>query len=235
MAADIYPLSASRALQWMRCPAREYWKQQNEMPEEDRPVAILVGDMVHANITGHQYTPPTRVIYDRYTRNFSEAKRQVEYLTEAVRNMIELHDLSIVNKEQPVKAQVRYKGIEAQVSGVYDLICERDGVKYLVDLKTGVGQPWSAWVQLALYLWLIKHSKDAPYVDKAAVIFGNRVKLTAAYFDQDADGLILVAERVIKHYLMICESGCYPPVPSAMNCARCPNTECAVRAVKDDE
>ena len=149
--------SVSRILE---CSYRYAYERKNPVGfvSSGEDVALVFGNMVHGQITGHEYTVPRLIRYDDRTKTRRDLDRQVR---QAVRDLGRVvGDLNVSDSEVHLESKVRYKRLWGDmllsVSGTIDLLCwGADGRHDVVDLKTGWGHLEKSFTQLSVYCCLL--------------------------------------------------------------------------------
>ena len=237
-AIDRLEIHASGVTAWQACPARERFKQKNKVPPtfiEDH-VGSVVGNMVHAKVTGHEYTVPKTMTFDTSTPSLAEAKRQADRMAEIVFHFFELNGIEVLKSEVPLYCVSEYNKVQARIMGKIDLLCSRAGEKFILDLKTGKNKPGNVYTQLAMYAYLVAHSNVIDEIHTAGVLWVSRKKTPAfeLYQEKPAKPLVGVAAASIKELVLFKISDTYPYNPSTIACAHCPHKHCPAKLDKAD-
>ena len=232
-AIDSIEVHASKVGSWLACPARERFKQKNKakaiVPENH--VGQVIGDLVHAKVTGHEHEMPKTITFDSKTPSLSEALRQADRMADLVLTWIGREKIEVVGSEIKLFCESEYNKVRVKVFGGIDLLCKKDEDLFIIDLKTGVSKPADVFIQLAMYCYLVRYSKKINAVSKAAVLWVSRKQSPqiGAYDEKSEESLFPVALAAIKNLVLYKIADTYPYSPSLLTCLRCPHKHCPAR------
>jgi len=176
----------SKAWLWGECMARARLEMEDEAEAGDSDnsestVAEWVGNRVHAEITGHIFRTPKRILYDSVTRTEREADRQVEAMVDLAWKLLKEHRLEIVEREVYMSIVANKGGHRYVLEGTTDMVVrDKDGHRFLLDLKTGARKPVNVWLQVGLYFWMWESTakaRKAEPVHGAGVFWIRRPKM----------------------------------------------------------
>ena len=228
----VIKLSASSVGKWLKCPAKvKFQEKMTGVSGGEVHIGSLIGNMVHALITGHKYKEPDNlVLFDSKTPTMSEAERQAERMAESVNGFIERNEIKIVDTEKPVYVSTTYNNVQVNLFGKIDLLCTKGDEVIIIDLKTGVNKPSSVFVQLGFYSYICYLSEQVE-VDSVAVIWVRRTKDPSVELVQKvkASKVNAIASAAIKQIVLMQIANCYPYAPSLMTCSTCPHKKCPAR------
>ena len=227
-------LHPSKMPDWLACSERAAYEEQKQLsqdiPRDGIPVRQVVGNAVHAAVSGVDYHLPARIEFDATTRTIGEMERQVASMAGTVVAEIERQGLVFEAVEQAMTRNYRIGDILLRVTGRVDLRCsDPEGTTVIVDIKTGVSPPARVWPQMSIYglqervecdlavLW-VQRPKGA--AQPKAPIF---VRKSASLLKDAAAGYLRMRAYFQKHGTT--------PSPSAMTCRDCPVEGCEVRAI----
>ena len=225
----IIELHASRGVDWLTCAKRTAWEQEHVVggdPEETH-VGVVVGNQVGHAITGHEHDEPLKVVYDEVTRSEKEQVRQTADMIQAARDGIEAAGWVIEEKEYPMEKAARYRDGVVVVRGTADMVVrDPDGLRWIVDLKTGKRKPDGVFVQVALYCFLWRETRPDDALAGGGVLWVERRKLSKKVCEPEmatrsTEDLAKPAEEVIKYMANVAVTGAVAS-PSIIGCARCP-------------
>ena len=226
-------LRPSSAKNWYSCSHMAAHHAAYPPDTKYQHVGAVVGDRVHARITGHTYEEPQFIEFDEITRNQREIDREVDNIVEAVEKEMVKHKLVPEEKEISLETTIAVGQVEIKVQGALDAFCrsQEDQRFYIVDIKTGKVRPGKAFLQLALYAWLWEHCRSDKPAGFAGYLYVSRGKhnYPETVFRAVSD-LLPIAEDAIRHRAMIEQYGTLRN--PGMHCRQCPVRDgCAVREV----
>lgn len=225
-------LRASAAPGWMTCSARqEAIEEQQRDPQRPMHVGALVGNRVHAAVTGHMFDEPARVQYDEVTQTASEASRQSKAYSEEIKDFLAAESAQIIETEIPLAHSFSVGEVEVQVKGTVDMLLRhhQKNVDVLCDVKVGKMAPDAAIVQIAVYCLLWAHVRPEHEIIHAAVLWRKRGGEGLQYRKSKPFGdMLILGEDVVRRMARIASDGA-SPTPSRDACATCPKTDCPAR------
>ena len=224
------PPRPSQAKNWQACSKMAAYHALRPIDDSTTHVGAYVGNLVHAKLTGHEYTEPQFVVFDEITRNRQEAERQALALLATAKVALYDHELEVDIKEVSMKRTVTVGEADVTVEGTLDLVCRQVRGKSLalLDFKTGRRPPASVFVQIALYAWL--WNSRAEWADMAGYLYVHRVRQGRPKPElvlRPVVDLLTVAEDIIRQYAL---TAIYGTVASpGAHCAYCYAPDCAAR------
>ena len=215
-------LNASAAPQWLQCARRADFDQRDTFREpEGQPVHLVLGNLVHQQITGVGDDMPRLIRYDRLTPSERELHRQVADMVTMVRRVL-AQGYTVLDTERRFELEVVIGEVLVVVVGKPDLIAQRgDGRRVFLDLKTGALTPRGALAQMAIYAWAgIESGHDLAEV---TIIHCPRGGRDWEPITRPAKELAAEAMPIIRHVARSAEV----PLPGpGIHCEKCRNFSC---------
>ena len=228
----VLKLSASSISNWLTCPAKIKFKEKlASQGGGDVHIGTIIGNMVHAMVTGHEYKEKDNlIIFDSQTPTMTEAERQAERMADSVQSFIQRHEIEIIASEREIFRKINYNNVEVNLFGKIDLLCKKDDEVMIIDLKTGVNKPSNVFVQLATYSYICSMGNELD-VDSVGVIWVKRAKDPCIELVQKVmcSAVDTVASSAIKQIVLMKIADVYPYSPNMMNCSSCPHKKCPAR------
>lgn len=231
-----FSLRASSIPLWLGCSKRaesEYLAKKSEPCDQEEgvsPVARLAGSLTHKLVTGHKTTCPDdlRISFDKITQAKPQLDAHIKSMAARAKNWLEQEGFETVSGEEQMLVKVPFPGLELTLTGSYDMIVAKEGMRYLLDLKTG-NKPDYSFPQLAIYTYLYNHIHEDKKVDFGGLLWVKRGSSAPALADiRSAESLTLAAQDIIKHLGGVLLNGSSSS-PSSFWCANCPSP-CALRS-----
>ena len=213
-------------------------------PVDPRPihakhVSIEFGNRVHALLTGHDFEPAKRIIFDEFTPTQRKMDYQVADATmEATISLTELGG-NVIRREAPLSARVSALGVQVLVTCTIDLVVEWAGTDTvdLFDLKTGRMDQRSSFAQMAICAFLA--AEAGWHVRDVVLLHVPRAKTLPASHDQashlyrrPAAPLVEEARSIIRLVALAAQG---PIAVPGVHCGRCEVTSCIYNPENDDE
>ena len=102
-------IHASAVSRWLSCPQSARHSELNRgKPKKSMPVGQLLGNQVHNEITGHEYTEPNRVIYDDGTPSSADIPKHKESMVKCLREAIEELGLTVEKTEVSMEVHLQF-------------------------------------------------------------------------------------------------------------------------------
>ena len=249
-------IHASSVHRWLSCPQQMIYESlhADDSIREYRHVGAVVGDMVHAKVTGfNPQEDPRPIMYDHQTRNMSEAKRQSKNIAAELIAYMDAKGIDIVAKEKVMAARMRLgkSSLAVELRGTADLLCmavNDDGhEEYVVlDIKTGTNMPENSMVQVAVYAYLISvqdfYASSKNNFSRAGVLFGYRCKSKnisqrandglkpPVYETRPFDTMAEQGKQMVMQAARLASGSAQAFYnPSKVSCGRCANKHCDFR------
>ena len=226
MKFDSNVISPSGLAKILECPRKAHESESvNDM--QAFPIGMHVGNLVHAYITGHKYEKPDKLLMDKVTPTMRDAEIQANAMIEAALGFLD--DYDSIDQELHVSRELYLGGEQWRVEGSIDLVLEKDGKRYICDLKTGYRRPRGVWPQLAAYAFALGENGAV----RGAVLWVPRQRYRLSdtepeWEDRDYNELwragmelAIAAVRATTYHMTA--------TPSQIACASCTVEDCAVR------
>ena len=184
------------------------------------PVAVVLGNRVHALITGDKTEPPERIHFDRLTRTENELDRQVVAVAKMLREA--LWGMEIVAREHPLEVNIRKpNGVTVHCRGKVDIAAKESGELVYVDLKTGHLGHRAALAQMSLYAWMGLQLGEM--VERVKLAICPRGGDDWHTLERKADAIAGEAAKIIDQVALSVDGALPNP---GLHCDRCRNFEC---------
>lgn len=229
-------LHASQVSGFLMCETaglHRFWNKEQRVPH----ISSWIGRQVHRQVLDEGDEPfndETGYVYDKHTDDFAHAKRQSRRIVKAVQKTLDEHEIEHVETEKDM-GYYREDHWPANIclAGRADIIGYHQGVRVIIDLKTGDDYV-PAWLQLGAYALLDGYddSKVLPAIGLGVIHAprkDNGWNPPMVYWAERPHDIIDITRKQLERIIDLIGDP-EPTVSPGKHCKWCQHPDCAVRA-----